>query len=308
MSNYVLPPIIRSDKDAPCYVANKLPSTGYRFFYNIETGEYLIKQNDGPYRAMDGDDEFNLRIWAINNGFTMSTVKLAITELAYLNRISLIRDGLTSLTWDGVSRIDSVATCFHVEQRWPQDNARRWLTSWMLGAVGKVLSNEQNPVLVIEGESEIGKSYFTQWLGSAIESSFISADIKPQSRTASYNAQRYFVWEITNLDDIKNDAIYDFKTFITQESSISRAYRDPRKVNASFIATTDKHKHPCMTKEMGSRRFLILPVISIDWSYTKLSPRRVWAEAVARWRSGERGTLRDDDIKLRDALFLSRQP
>lgn len=308
MDKYVLPPIIRSDKDAPCYVANKLPNTGYFFFYNIETGEYLIKQNGGLYRAMDGDDEFKLRIWAINNGFTMSTVKLAITELADLNRISLIRDGLISLTWDGVSRIDSVATCFHVERGWPKDISNRWLTSWMLGAVGKVFSNEQNPVLVIEGESEIGKSYFAQWLGSAIESSFIAADIKPSSRTAAYNAQRYFVWEITNLDDIKNDAIYDFKTFITRESSISRAYRDPRKVNASLIATTNTHKHPCMTEKMGSRRFLILPVTYIDWNYTAVSSSQLWAEAVARWRSGERGTLRDDDIKLRDALFLSRQP
>lgn len=308
MNNYVLPPIIRSDKDAPCYVANKLPSTGYLFFYNVETGEYLIKQNGGPYRAMDGNDEYNLRIWSINNGFTMSTVKLAITELADLNRISLVKDGLTSLTWDGVSRIDSVAKCFHVERGWPQDTANRWLKSWMLGAVGKVLGKEQNPVLVLEGKRETGKSYFAKWLGSAIESAFIAADIKPRSRTAAYNAQRYFVWEITNLDAIKNDAIYDFKTFITRESSISRAYRDPRKVNASFIATTNSQTHLCMTKEMGSRRFLILPLINIDWSYTEVSPQQLWAEAVARWRSGERGTLMDDDIKLRDALFLSRQP
>lgn len=307
MDTYVLPKIIRHDKDAPCYVANKLPDTRYQFFYNEETGEYLIKHNNGPYRAMTGDDEYELRIWAIHNGFTMSTVKLAITELADLNRISLIRDGLTALVWDGMPRIDAVAACLHVEREWPQDVAQRWLTSWMLGAVGKVLSNEQNPVLVLEGKSEIGKSYFAKWLGIAIKSAFIAADLKPRSRTAAYNAQRYFVWEITNLDDIKNDAVFGFRTFITQEASISRAYRNPRKINVSLIATTTAHIHPCMTKAMGSRRFLILPITRIDWSYTAFDPRQVWAEAVARWRSGERGTLNEDDIKLRDALFLSRQ-
>lgn len=308
MDAYTVPQITRNDKTAPSYVANMLAHAGYHFFYNTETGDYVLKHNGGPYRAMDGDDEHNLKVWAIRNGIKPSDVKYAIAELADLNRISLIKDSLESLTWDGQQRIADLAACLQVTRKWPRDLALRWLTSWMLGAVGKVLGDAQNPVLVIEGDSGIGKSYLAYWLGSAIESAFISSDLKLNNRKSIYNAQRYFVWEILNLDQIRGADVISFRNFITLNRGSVRSNANQRKLNASFIATTRIRKHECMTTQMGSRRFLILPVMHIDWIYTALNSRQLWAEAVYRWRAGERGTLQGDDIKLRDDLFDDHNP
>lgn len=308
MDAYTVPQITRNDKTAPSFVANLLAHSGYHFFYNTETGDYLLKHNGGPYRAMDGDDEHNLKVWAIKNGIKPSVVKYAIAELADLNRISLIRDSLLALRWDGVHRIVEISESF-ITYGLPNVALHyKFLTAWMLGAVGKVLGSEQNPVLVIEGNSGIGKSRFARWLGSGVESAFLSEDLRINNKRSIYNAQRYFVWEITNLDSIKKSDIGSFKSFITREESIAPGFSNPRKLNASFIATAKIQKHDCMTWEMGSRRFLIIPTLILSDYYTNFDPQQVWAEAVARWLSGERASLSEEDIDLRDRLFESRNP
>ena len=59
---------------------------------------------------------------------------------------------------------------------------------------------------------------------------------------------------------------------------------------AYFIGTVNTSGNGFLPGATGNRRYLVLTLTGLDWSYQQLDPRQVWAEAVAR-RDAKRGNL-----------------
>lgn len=309
MNTYKVPHITRKDKTEPSYVACLLADEGYRFFSNKETGVYLLKHNDSPYRDLSSEDEHDLKCWAVRNCVAPSIMKRAVAELADLNPISLIRDSLLSLRWNKKHTIaeiaESLLTPYHYTLHVSPFNM---LKAWMIGAVGKVLGDWCNSVLVIESASDIGARDFVRWLCSGVESVYLADELDFRGTSRVYNTQRYFLWEITNLDRIKSSDTERFIDLIIQKEGTALGSVHPRKLNASFIATAKMQKHACMASYFCKHWFFIMPLGRISDYYTNFDPKQAWAEAVVLWRSGERGWLDLGEQTVNELWVEARNP
>lgn len=292
-------------------IEKRMLDEGYTFYLNTENGEYFIQYKDSPARRLEDHDLGMFKKWSKNRNYPLYAAELAIIGIADRNKISPIHDGLLSLQWDGKQNIAKVASCLRVSDNLPQELSEKWLTYWLLKAIGKVLAQEQNIVFVLEGGQGIGKSHFVKWLGDIFPNSYLEEHIDPHNKDCLLNLTRHLVWEICELEKTtrKHDAAA-LKHFITRSTvTVRPAYGRTsitRPVLASLIATTNNPASGYLTDETGNRRFLILPVSEIDWSYTDIDPRQVWAEALYRWKSGERGVLSKEDVALRESIASDR--
>ncbi len=55
-----------------------------------------------------------------------------------------------------------------------------------------------------------------------------------------------------------------------------------------------------LTDPTGNRRFLVVTLESIDWSYANLDPSQVWAQIAAAYKSGQSWELLPEEQAVRD--------
>lgn len=242
----------------------------------------------------------------LSNRELMQTVILAD---AWAHRYDPLVDFLQGLTWDGVDHIARLG--YHFEDRHPlieyPDNSKRtvfaaWLRRWLIGAVAKGLGDAvQNPMLVLAGEQEIGKSEFARWLCSPLPDYFVESAISPDSVDHQRWATGNFVWEVGELGATTRKAdVEALKAFITRHE---HSYRVPyaknevhKKTRASFIGTVNPDNAGFLTDTTGNRRFLTVEVTAIDWKgySAKIDVRQVWAQARAIYANAPRAWQLDE--------------
>ena len=223
-----------------------------------------------------------------------------------------IRDGLLALQWDGKPHINRLGACLQTDAddvirtaAGQQRAADVFLTRWLLGAVGRVLDGEQNAMLVLDGKQDKGKSTLVKWLGGVLPNVHCEESINPQDKDCLLRLTRILVWEAGELDaTTRKHDVSALKHFLTRSTvTARRAYgrHDVTKpVLTSFIGTVNTNGNGFLPDPTGNRRYLVLTLTGLDWSYTRLDPRQVWAEAVARYQRGERGRLTSDEAAYRD--------
>ena len=183
---------------------------------------------------------------------------------------------------------------------------------WLLGAVGRVVNGDQNAMLVLDGPQGIGKSALVKWLGSVLPGVYCEESISPQEKDCLLRLTSTLVWEAGELDGTtrKHD-VAALKHFLTRSTVIARRsygrHDITKPVLTSFIGTVNTNGNGFLPDPTGNRRYLVLSLTGIDWSYPKcLDPRQVWAEAVARYQMGERGVLSAEEASYRDTVNAER--
>ena len=221
--------------------------------------------------------------------------------------------------WDGKAHISRLGACLqtdaadriHTAAGQPRA-AEVFLLRWLLGAVGRVLNGDQNAMLVLDGPQGIGKSALVKWLGSVLPGVYCEESISPQEKDCLLRLTSTLVWEAGELDGTtrKHD-VAALKHFLTRSTVIARRsygrHDITKPVLTSFIGTVNTNGNGFLPDPTGNRRYLVLSLTGIDWSYPKrLDPRQVWAEAVARYQLGERGVLSAEEASYRDTVNAER--
>ena len=296
-------------------LAQALLNAGYHCVLNTETDEIAINGElmSDITRALLRSDVRDRELGAI------AILDDAVVLQAKQHAHAPIRDGLAALPWDGGAHISRLAACLqthaddhiHRPNQPPQRAAEAFLTRWMRGAVGRVLDGDQNAMLGLDGPQGIGKSVFVKWLGSILPGVYCEESISPQEKDCLLRLTRTLVWEAGELDGTtrKHDvaALKHFLTRTTVTARRSYGRHDITKpVLTSFIGTVNTNGNGFLPDPTGNRRYLVLTLTGIDWSYTKLDPRQVWAEAVARYQRGERGRLTAEEASYRDTVNAER--
>lgn len=193
-----------------------------------------------------------------------------------------------------------------------------WLIKWLVGAVGKVVNAGhttpvQNPMLVLVGPQNLGKSQFVRWLCSGLPSHFIESQINVDDKDTWIRLGSYFIWEVAELQSIfRRQDREALKDFITRDKIITRkAYgRFDVHLNAvaSLIGTVNENGTGFLNDPTGNRRFLTCELTNIDWAYTRLDPNKIWSEAwhFFNTRPGF-WQLSIDEVKKRDEINLRFQ-
>ena len=210
---------------------------------------------------------------------------------------------LEGLKWDGVPRIRKLAGYFSAAYApiWPS-----LLRKWLIGAVDRVFTGAQNPMLVLDGPQGCGKSLFARWL-CPLEDYFRESPIDPDSRDDKIAAAETWIWEVGELGSTTRRQDRDaLKGFLSTKVFTARAPYGHNNlqydVMSSFIGTINDEAG-FLNDPTGARRFWIMTIDGINWDYEKdLDPADIWAEAYAAWRAGESRELDETETETMDSI------
>jgi len=286
-------------------------SLGYRFAYNEVTG--LTEVNGEPITDMVAA---TIRTQMRDRGFkSMESVSDAYTTEAGRNRYNPIRLCLDGLNWDGQDHIGKLVSFIKEEPIKLQDGTAQhllplYLRKWLIGAVARVYAQvgfamPQSPMLVLDGGQGIGKSTFTRWLGDPFLAYVIESHIDPNNKDHLAYLHSKFIWEVTELGSTTRKADQDaLKGFLSLQQVTVRhpyaRYSTTHPALACFIGTIN-NEVGFLADPTGNRRFLCVKLTHIDHRYAEeVDINQVWAQAKALFDAGDKWTLDDAEIGVRD--------
>lgn len=203
-----------------------------------------------------------------------------------------VREWLESLEWDGVERLDTLLT----DYLGAEDNAltRAMTRKHFTAAVARIMRPgcKYDYILTLIGPQGIGKSTLVKTMGGDwFDDSLTSIE----GKDGMEQIRGKWLIEFGELTNYKKSTSEAYKAFISkQDDSYRPAYG--RKVEVYprqcvFFATTNE---PAFLKgDTGNRRFWTVEcgkdVICKDvWEQLPQEREQIWAEAVQRYREGER--------------------
>jgi hypothetical protein len=218
----------------------------------------------------------------------------AIVAYAHRNKYDPIDDLLLNQLpqWDGQDRIAQLAA--HIKHSMPplpdgRDPCEVYLRKWLVGVVARAMKGEQNFVLVLVGGQGIGKSQLARWLAPS-QDLFTDVPLDPDSRESTMVDGQVLIHELAELGSTTRRKDVDaLKRFLVARTTPVRlpyartiTFIRPR---ASYIGSANE-RSSLLRDNTGNRRFVVLTIDSIDWSYTEIDKQQLWAQAVALFRAG----------------------
>lgn len=167
-----------------------------------------------------------------------------------------------------------------------------YLKKWLIGAVDKVYTAKRNPVLVLDGPQNIGKSKFAEWI-CPLKQYFREGAIQPNDKDYKLALTETWVWEIAELENTTGRTEASaLKAFLSIKSVSERrpyartAIEQP--AITSFIGTIN-NVTGFLNDASGSSRFRICKIKNIDWEgYSRdIKPELIWSQALTLKIAGE---------------------
>lgn len=282
---------------------------GYEFLvYGSKTNDYIMAINasgvdlklnlmSDRIELSDGQPITKIESAAILNrlqDYDMKDVgrmRNAIMEAALRNKYHPVREYLDTLLWDGEPHFDRLMDCLSMSS----PAARVFWRKWLLGSIAKMLAAQQNYMLVLLGGQGKGKSRLAEWL-CPLPRLFYEGPISPDDKDSLIRMINNWIWEVAELDSTTKRAERSaLKHFITTRTVKVRVpygeYDTEKPAAASLIGTINEDGTGFLHDPTGNRRFAVVHLDDIDWSYTKIDRDQLWAELYDAYLSGERWEL-----------------
>lgn len=297
----VLPPVAPESPESHLLI-DRLATLGFSFRLNLCGG--IIEVNDKP---IDDLIKAEIRVALRDTGLHK---KIMAAEDAYLaeakrNSYHPVREYLDGLKWDGNDHITAFTNCMYSSDppivyqsgvKAPLHHV--YIYRWLIGAVAKVYTGAQNPMMVWDGGQGIGKSTAVAWL-CPLPSYFIEGAINVSDKDSLVRLASMWVWEVAELDATTRKADQSaLKDFITKQVVVVRKayghadFRGP--AMASLIGTLN-NTSGFLADETGSRRFMITKLDQIDLKYQNIDVSQLWAQARQLYLDGEPWQLRGEE-------------
>lgn len=295
-------------------IAKDLAAEGYAFALNeladtIEVNRHMI--NTGVAA------EIRTRMRDLGYRY-MEQVEDVYTTIAHKNRYHPVKRYLEGLKWDGKNHIAHLAKFITDDHQpivysgasHPVSVFNVFMGKWLIGAVAKLYEagkvKAQNPVLVLDGPQNLGKSSFARWIGSPLPELMIEGPIRPDDKDHLRYLASMWIWEISELGATTRKTDREaLKDFITRHEVTFRKPYDKHSISkpalTSFIGTIN-NENGFLTDPTGNRRFLTVRLKAIDWRYLEeIDISQLWAQAYTLYRGGASWTLNPVEIAARDA-------
>jgi putative DNA primase/helicase len=281
----VLPPVAPEQPESQIII-ERLRALGYEF--RLNSCNDTIEVNG---RAIGDILEAEIRTKLRDIGLAK---KLAYAQDAWMaeakkNAYHPVRDYLDNLKWDREEHIGALTDFLHSND--PPvvykngDTAALhhvYFYRWLIGAVAKVYTGEQNPLLVLDGGQGIGKSTLARWL-CPMDDYFLEGPINVADKDSDIRLISHWIWEVSELDATTRKADQSaLKSFITKQLvTVRKAYgkHDTKKHAMCSLIGTVNNTSGFLADESGSRRFMITKLERIDRRYQQLDVNQIWAQA-----------------------------
>ena len=262
-------------------------------FTGMDSAKDGLPWNKNANQWTDTDDA-NLRVWLEKHYDITGKEKIADALTAVLTRHSYhpIRDYLSGLTWDGVSRLDRII----IDYMGAEDSElnRAMSRKHFVAAVARVFNPgcKYDYCLIMSGAEGIGKSTLLRVMGGKWFNDSITT---LEGKEGMEQLRRAWVVELGELSSIKRSDVEQVKAHLSKQVDIYRAayarrvLEHPRQ--CVFCGTTNEALF--LKGDTGNRRFWVIPVVAElrkyrDWSEAIRRDRdQLWAEAVHYYKQGE---------------------
>jgi len=282
----------------------KLAVIGYNELKS--TIDFLAKPAWMPikYPTWTDNDASQLRVYLseVYGIYAPTKTADALNMVAAKRKHHPIRDYLNGLpAWDGQSRLDTLLIDYLGSEDTPYVRAVTRKT--LVAAVARVFvpGIKFDSVLVMDGPQEKGKStLFNLLAGDAwFNDGLTLTDM--QDKTGAEKLQGYWIMEIGELTGMRKSDIDSVKSFISRRDDKYRASygrvveSHPRQ---AIIIATVNGTGGFLRDPTGNRRFWPVKtpggVKRHAWDLTETDVDQIWAEALVRWKEGERLFLEGD--------------
>lgn len=242
-----------------------------------------------------GDDDACLRVYLekvyrITGKDKIRDVK---TLVAMRKQRHPVREYLNSLEWDGTERLDRMVIDYIGAEDTPLNRAMT--RKHFAAAVARVMTPgcKYDNCLVLTGAEGIGKSTLFSVMGGKWFSDSVTT---AEGKQAMEQLRMAWIVELAELASMRRSDVETMKGFLSRQTDLYRAaYASTTKPYARqcvFCGTTNENLF--LKGDTGNRRFWVIAVSERlrRWD----SPRdmilrdrdQLWAEAVVRWKEGER--------------------
>ena len=253
-------------------------------------------------KELSDEDVTYVHHWFVKNfdvSFSTEAVLAGIKFAAKQQQIHPLQDYISSLRWDGVSRVDGwlhryLGTADTEYERL----VGRW---WLISAIARALDPgcQVDHMLVLEGNQGIRKSTTAIILGVHADWTLTSAPDLNKRDEASGKIQGKWIVEFGELDSLKGAGVTRVKDFITQKQD---TYRKPydrfavtRQRHCVFIGSTNEHEY--LLDPTGARRFWPVRCTVLRADELVRDRDQLWAEAAHMFHAGEDWWPTDDGHK-----------
>lgn len=212
------------------------------------------------------------------------------------HRVHPVRDYLDGLTWDQRPRLDGwlIDFCGADDTRLNRAYACRWVIS----AVARVYhpGAKADHVLILEGKQGLRKSTALEALAG--EEWFTDGADRLHDKDGVLNCSGKLIMELGELVAMTRAEATQIKAFFSRRTDrIRRPYgRSAEDIprQTVFCGTTNAVEY--LKDDTGNRRFWCVKVGKVDVEGIRENRDQLWAEAVARYRTGAAWWLDDDDL------------
>jgi predicted P-loop ATPase len=237
-------------------------------------------------------------------------VRARMLVIARENEYDPIAERLNRYEWDGVERLDKFFFDYVKVRTTSFDGAidltehlHRIGKMWFVSAVARALhpGSQVDTMLVMEGMKEgEGKTKFLRLIFGRY---YATTHLKLGDKDSQMLPSRYWGVELGELGSLKRSEDEILKGYLTTATDslrlpYSRTYEDfPRR--CIFIGTTNEERW--LTPSKGRRRYWPVYVQNIDLDAIERDIDQLWAEAVHRFKAGERWHLTEEERVAADA-------
>lgn len=229
----------------------------------------------------------------------LQTALLSISQDHSIARYHPIREYLESLKWDGQERIESLFEAGILGVNPEDENEdlyRAYLKAWFVAAVARQMRPgcKMDTALVLQGAQGLGKSSFFRAL--LPEDRWFCDSMASLDKDARLQLVRAWIFEWSELESVRRTEAGQVKAFLSAQDDDVRppyAREHVRRARSCVIVGTINDEQ-FLSDTTGSRRYWVIPVISIDKGEVERLRDHLWAEALHLYRQGEKWWLSKD--------------
>jgi predicted P-loop ATPase len=277
-------------------VIEDVTDLGYDFRIN-DLDESLEVFFDNKWQRINSNHEAIIRLQMRMLGYgnkdlkpaNLSAMEECFTLRGHKQRYNPILGYFESLSYEpetidlAITPYRSAMLADHLDN--PDGMFEHFFFRWIVGAVAKVYEGARNPMLIMTGKQNIGKSWLAEWL-NPLDNRFFRGAIRPDNKDDKFKMTGVLVWEVDEFGHVSRRADFEsLKSFLTLSEIFDRppygGHPIRKRANSSFIGTVNPTGAGFLNDPTGSTRFLVTEINHINFDYAKnIKVDDLWAEAV----------------------------
>lgn len=233
----------------------------------------------------------------------------AAIAVAQMHQYDPVVEWLDDTKWDGKARLDRwlVTYCGAPDTAYVREVGKNTLIAAC--ARGYQPGCKHDSMLVMEGGQDIGKSSVASVLGGEFYADVKIAVETPQEiQRTTQSMQLGWILEASEMEFTRKAEINAIKRFLTLQVDITRLpyekYDSVLPRRSIFIGSVNPTDEGYLRDKTGNRRFWPVAVTTISLEALARDREQLFAEAVVRYRKGEKWWITDPSIK---AIAMAEQ-